>query len=347
MASIKKRGNVWQARVSYRDPVTGQFRTKNKSGFLKSKDAQIWVGQVLSGKQEDDKPSDQLLSDYFKDWFETYKGNRANATIFQYENTYHTIKEFMPKATLKTFSRDDFQKFINRFGAKHAAKTVTKRKGQLAASLRDAYADGLIKIDPTVRLNVVYQKQNSKSVENKYLDESDANKLIDYCSKNLSRSNFMILTGIYSGARFGELRALIDSDIDVKKKTISITKSVDQLTGQSKEPKNKTSNRVISMPESWFVMYAEYQHTETRLFDLSTNAINKDLKLIAKKLSIKQITFHGLRHTHASLLLAHDISMQYVSQRLGHANLLITEKIYSHLLKEKKEIENTKAMKLF
>ena len=343
--SVYKRGTSWYSRVSRPDPHGGYQRI-NKGGFKTKREAQTWEAAILTGQRTENN-RDQLLSDYFEDWFHTYKSNRANATIFQYENTYRTIKEFMPKATLQNFSRDDFQKFINRFGSDHAAKTVSKRKGQIAASLRDAYADGLIKIDPTVRLNVVYQKQNSKSADDKYLDEADADKMIDYCSKNLSRSNFMILTGIYSGARFGELRALIDDDIDTKNKVISINKSVDQLTGQSKETKNKTSNRVISMPDSWFVMYAQYQHNGTRLFDLSTNAINKDLKLIAKKLSIKQITFHGLRHTHASILLAHDVSMQYVSQRLGHANLLITEKIYSHLLKEKKEIENTKAMQLF
>ena len=44
------------------------------------------------------------------------------------------------------------------------------------------------------------------------------------------------------------------------------------------------------------------------------------------------ITLHGLRHTHASLLLKHGVPIQYVSQRLGHENIQITYRIYAHFL---------------
>ena len=44
------------------------------------------------------------------------------------------------------------------------------------------------------------------------------------------------------------------------------------------------------------------------------------------------VTFHELRHTHASLLLKHGASIQYVSQRLGHENIAITYKFYAHFL---------------
>ncbi|MCV3297210.1 site-specific integrase [Oenococcus kitaharae] len=129
--------------------------------------------------------------------------------------------------------------------------------------------------------------------------------------------------------------------------TISINKSVDSLTGLDKETKNKQSNRIITMPKDWFGFYRKYQHKDKRLFEISSNGINKDLKKICTELDIKKVTFHALRHTHASILLANNISMQYVSERLGHANLLVTERVYAHLLETKRSEENTKAMALF
>ncbi|WP_080291042.1 site-specific integrase [Oenococcus oeni] len=150
-----------------------------------------------------------------------------------------------------------------------------------------------------------------------------------------------------SGARFGEVRALIDNDIDTKNHTISINKAVDRLTGKDKETKNKQSTRTIAMPDRWFQIYKNYKHDGKRLFDISSNAINKDMRYIAKKIDIKPVTYHALRHTHASILLANNVSMQYVSERLGHANLSITEKVYSHLLENKRKEEDKKAMDIF
>ncbi|WP_177159913.1 tyrosine-type recombinase/integrase, partial [Oenococcus oeni] len=76
-------------------------------------------------------------------------------------------------------------------------------------------------------------------------------------------------------------------------------------------------------------------------------SMNRHLKVLCNKLDTKSVTIHGLRHTHASLLLANGVSMQYISKRLGHANLMITEKVYSHLLESKRKEDDTKAMSIF
>ncbi|MGE7624162.1 tyrosine-type recombinase/integrase [Viridibacillus sp. NPDC096237] len=46
------------------------------------------------------------------------------------------------------------------------------------------------------------------------------------------------------------------------------------------------------------------------------------------------MTAHGLRHTHASVLLYQGISILYVSERLGYASIDITSSTYAHVLKE-------------
>ena len=71
---------------------------------------------------------------------------------------------------------------------------------------------------------------------------------------------------------------------------------------------------------------------------ITSNAVNKTLKKIQQQLEIKPvITFHGLRHTHASVLLYKGIDIIYVSSHLGHKDISITQEIYLHILDEMKE----------
>lgn len=70
----------------------------------------------------------------------------------------------------------------------------------------------------------------------------------------------------------------------------------------------------------------------------SFNAVNKTLKKIQAQLGIEpSITFHGLRHTNASVLLYKGIDIMYVSSHLGHKDVSITQEVYSHILDEMKQ----------
>lgn len=80
---------------------------------------------------------------------------------------------------------------------------------------------------------------------------------------------------------------------------------------------------------------------------ISNNAINKQLnRLLNEVVPDKMISFHGLRQTHASLLLSKDIDLKYVSERLGHTNYDITLNTYAHLLKKKRSDAISKSIKL-
>lgn len=67
---------------------------------------------------------------------------------------------------------------------------------------------------------------------------------------------------------------------------------------------------------------------------------------VSKVKKNEYIGMHGLRHTHASYLFSQGLSLEYVSQRLGHSNIGITSKIYVHILKDYKECEDVKAMEV-
>lgn len=157
-----------------------------------------------------------------------------------------------------------------------------------------------------------------------------------------------------SGVRSGEVLALTRDDIDETAKTISITKSKTQkVPYKITTPKTKSSIRNVTMPDKFFDEYRRYIATrgdDTSLFGDKANATNLYDKFVTvqKNLGIEpRISPHGLRHTHASYLIAHGIDISYISERLGHKDVGTTQQVYLHLLKTRKDVEIAKTLTLF
>ena len=152
---------------------------------------------------------------------------------------------------------------------------------------------------------------------------------------------FMI--GKYTGMRPGEILALSWNDIDLLKNTISVNKNVYGGVIQA-TPKTSHSNRTISIGErlaNYLGEYREKHYGEGLIFKnrkgkpYGMNSINKIWHRELAKAGIKYRTFYCLRHTHASLLLAHNVPITQVSARLGHANSSVTLSVYAHWIKDK------------
>ena len=74
------------------------------------------------------------------------------------------------------------------------------------------------------------------------------------------------------------------------------------------------------------------------------NLVNSLLKKHCEQLEIPVISIHGLRHTHASLLLFAGVSVASVAKRLGHADMTTTQQTYLHIIKELENKDNSKIM---
>lgn len=64
------------------------------------------------------------------------------------------------------------------------------------------------------------------------------------------------------------------------------------------------------------------------------STVNEILSRHCKKAQVPVISVHGLRHTHASLLLFAGVSIASVAQRLGHSSMTTTQKTYLHIIQE-------------
>lgn len=80
---------------------------------------------------------------------------------------------------------------------------------------------------------------------------------------------------------------------------------------------------------------------------ISNTAANKIIRNILSELGINPITMHGLRHTHASVLLYKKVSVYYVSERLGHSDIETTLREYTHVIKELREEDELGTINVF
>lgn len=382
MASIKKRSNKWSARISYRDE-TGKRRSKSKDGFTLKRDAERWANEMEQRKfDESIGKVDQSLTfaNYYADWLKTYKlNNVAQITAQEYQYTLRMIQELLTGIPLVKMTRIRYQKFINSFTygnpkqresrklseneLYHSKASVQKLHGHIHSAVLDAVADGLIKQDFCMHAEL--SGNVGKSAQLKYLDADDMQVLIDEVSKNIrltSTSKSMIYTSLMTGMRVGEVSALTWPDIDWESQTITISKSWDYSYGTGFKPaKTDSSNRTIAVVPALLnhlrrlhvlQMRAGLDNPYQLIFMNNCGRIPTPgacdllLKNYHTKLGIKRISFHGLRHTHASYLLYKGVKMEYISQRLGHSNTSITRNVYAHLIKEDQEAEQNLTRKV-
>jgi integrase len=163
----------------------------------------------------------------------------------------------------------------------------------------------------------------------------------------------IVLTALGTGMRRGELLALRWQDIDLDRAHARVERSLEQTKAglRFKSPKTKCGRRTIALPD--YVVTELRAHWKTQqeqrlalgmgksppeslvfaTFDgrtRSPDALTKEWRTIAESMKLN-VSFHGLRHTHASQLIASGLDVLTISRRLGHGSPSITLSVYGHL----------------
>ena len=112
---------------------------------------------------------------------------------------------------------------------------------------------------------------------------------------------------------------------DTSNRTVYITPTTIQLLKKYKAEQDKQK---LLLGSKW--QGSERVFTTDFGEDMHPDRPYKILKHIIKKYNLKDITFHGLRHTSISLQISSGIQTQIISKRAGHSNVSITHSIYSH-----------------
>jgi len=319
------------------------FKTKREATEAES----IARNKLMKGFIINNKTS---FIDYYNDWIVVNKeGVVTEKSYATFKNAINQFKKFLEKENLKDIIMSDlnmtiYRKFVKWYGANHSTETVRKIHNCLKQSIDDAIQEGLIHKDPTYKV-VTKGTIPAQREEEKFMSIDNFIKLKQYVSNTPIQSYIFIYILIITGGRFGEVQRLCTTDLNYRDCTI-------HLPGT----KTETSDRTVDVPHTDMKILQKTLaqmpvNLSTRLFNtgvslITHNAVSKVLQKFCLENKIGKYTLHSIRHTHCSYLLHNDISIYYISKRLGHKNIKTTMDVYSHLLDEIEQKEKIKAVKL-
>ncbi len=287
----------------------------------------------------------ELFCNYYDRWIQVYKeGAIRNSTMQKYKLTAKWLKIIAPKIKIYELNRISYQEILNKYAEKHERQSTMDFHHQLKAAILDAVDDGLIEKDPTRK--AIIKGKTPRDKKDKYLNQFELQKLISDLNLN-SKINYdwMIYLIAKTGLRFSEALALTPKDFDFPHQILNVDKTWNyKENGGFQETKNKSSERKVQLDWQTIIKFSELVkdlEQDKPIFinsKIYNSTINDILRRHCLNVNIPIISIHGLRHTHASILLYAGVSIASVAHRLGHASMSTTQKTYLHIIQE---LENT------
>lgn len=336
-AEKDKKTGKWLIQYRYTD-WQGKRRKSTKRGFATKRESEEWLRNFLITQKAD---FDMKFEDFWKIYC-------ADMETRLREHTMRTKKYIVELKILPYFGNKrvnditaaDIRQWQNELIKMGYSPTYLKTiNNQLSAIFNYAVRYYDLKSNPCAKAGSMGK---SKAEEMDFWTGEEFRKFIDsVMNKRLSYMAFMIL--YWTGMRLGELLALNPKDVDLEKRTISITKSYQRLGKKDviTPPKTSKSKRVITIPEFLAADIKDYMDSlydlqeDDRLFPITKYYLEHEMQRGIKESGVKRIRVHDLRHSHASMLIELGFSPLEIANRLGHEKVETTLNTYAHLYPNK------------
>ncbi|MBW4084453.1 site-specific integrase [Paenibacillus sp. S150] len=300
-----------------------------------------------------------LFSDFMLNWLEIMRHSVELITFISYTNAvkgrvapYFREKGVMLHELKAQHIQDFYQHELQVRGV--SANTVIHYHANIRKALQYAVKTELIGSNPA---DLVERPKKNVFVANFY-NANEMNQLFENI-KGLNIELGVILAAFY-GLRRSEVVGLKWSAIDLKNRTITIKHTVTSgsldgklITIEKDRTKNKASRRTLPLVDAFYELlvslkhqqeadraickgsycmdYLDYIYLDTIGKRIKPNFITQNFPIVLKKLGLRRIRFHDLRHSCASLLLANGVGMKEIQEWLGHSDYSTTANTYSHL----------------
>jgi integrase len=232
-----------------------------------------------------------------------------------------------------------------------AVRTIGHAHRVLSKALSDAAANEL------VVKNVARAKSAPKVPDDEMMIAKDVPGLLANLQQS-DRLRLPAMMSLFTGMRLGEVLALRWGRVDLDRAIIRVREALEYTKAHGihlKQPKSNAGRRDISLPDVLLEALRDYRKAQLELrmklgagklpddallfADIdgnppSPNALSAAWADFAERIGAPEISFHALRHTHASQLIDAGVDIVTISKRLGHAKPDITLRIYAHLFRK-------------
>ena len=285
----------------------------------------------------------------------------SSLSTFSYLLEKH-IRPGLGDIPISDFSSETVQNFI----FKMMEKEKSKGKGKFSIkSIRDMITLIKVSINFGVRMGIVENiplkykipfKINKKKIE--IFNLTEQKMLFEYLHENISFRNVGIILSLTTGLRIGEVCGLKWKDIDFYENTLYVRRTVQRIYINNENfkgskiiisvPKSEKSIRILPLGKELMKILQTFKNND-EIFILTGKDKPTEPKIyreyyynILKKLNIKKLSYHSLRHTFATSAIENGTDYKTVSEILGHSSINITLETYVHpqMKQKKKCIEN-------
>jgi len=339
---------MWVAAVTYRDTNTKRLRrvvayaTSQEAATTKLQE--LYRSPAVASRIAAQRGS---LAEFLERWLASVKPSLRPSTISTYEVTRdaHVLPYPIARKDLGRLTSLDFvahDELLRKAGA--SGRTRRKAHDLLSAGMKQAVKWKAIATNPLEGVGrPVYDAPPARA-----LKPAQVPALL--AAARGDRLEALYVTAVFSGLRSGELLAMRWADVDFKAGAISVRRSLQDVDGKPTIGQTKTakSERLVALPK--LALAALRAHRKAAEFSGDADLVfaNENGGPIARQNLLRRsfypllerarlvdkgkplISFHGLRHTHATMLLHGNAHPKIVQERLGHSRIGVTLDTYSH-----------------
>jgi integrase len=354
-----KNGQIsWRVRVTISE-ADGTRRAPQRSyRTRKAADAGLrqWLAELENGTAVD--TTSHTVGSYLRQWLETSVQHTVRPTTLEsYTDMVRVhIAPTLGTLPLQKLTPSHLQTFYSdrlaaggRKDGKHGGlsqRTVRYLHAILHRALKEAVRLRLIPINPADDVT----PPRAKRPQVPSWDAGAVRRFLDAAEGDGYGPIWLL--ALHTGARRGELLALRWEDLDLDRGRAQISRSLVMVANRPaiQEPKTEHGKRTIALDPDALAALREHRtcQEERRLAALTwkdeglvfantsgsyINPHNLDRRFVqlVETAGVPRIPFHGLRHTHATVLMQAGMNPKVVSERLGHGDIGITLSTYSHV----------------
>ena len=343
-----------------RDPASGKRRQRWKGGFATKKEAERGLRQALAAMDRGDfiAPTNQTLGDFLLEWLDARALNLRPSTLQGYESKIRgTVIPRIGHVRLQAVDGSSLSRFyadcLGGVGLRRPLSTATVRQlhAILGRALRDAERWG--RVPKNAARSADAPRVAGRSITpHRVWSADEALAFGEALGEDPLRVIYDI--ALRTGLRRGEILGLTWPDVDFAAKTIRVRQQVTTDHGRPviTEPKTARSRRCIEVSDDLLASLMRHRRDQAaaRLragsqwqdcnlivctdsgAPVDPNRVSKWFRRRINTTGARPITFHDLRHTHATLLFQAGTSPKVVSERLGHSTVAFTLDTYVHVV---------------
>ena len=357
--SIRQKGkgkDSWQLQIYVGQGPDGKPRRHFETVRGRKGDAQRRLTELLSSLDKGvyTPPGRLTVADHLHQWLDGYV--KTNCSIRTYDG-YQSIAEHhlipaMGHIQLKHLHPQVIQEYYSTACQTLSARTVHHQHRVLSQSLKFAVRQGYLGRNPAELVDPPSPRKKTMRT----LTPSEAEILLNVAAG--SQYYPVIYTAVSTGLRQAELLGLRWRDVDLDMLSISVCQVLYKRRGvcEFKEPKTGRSSRRVAMTPKLAIFLRGYRAEREALSRkvgkeltldslvfanidtvISPNVLSHAFKVIAEKAGLKDVHFHTLRHTFASLMLQQGAKPKVISEALGHSSVAFTMDVYSHIIEGMQE----------